>query len=66
MTNEPLLTAAEVSKRLRVPLSTLAQWRYQNQGPTYIKVGRGVRYPAAALDRFLDTNTVEPSRVITL
>ena len=61
-----LLTPADVSKRLRVPLSTLANWRYRNQGPEYTKVGRNVRYPEDALDRFLKNNTVKPSRVITV
>ncbi len=53
----PLLGTPEVSIELDVPEATLVKWRYQGTGPTYIKVGRHVRYRRADLDRWLDEQT---------
>ena len=39
-----LLRPGEVAEVLGVPQGTLANWRYQGLGPTYVKVGRHVRY----------------------
>jgi excisionase family DNA binding protein len=44
-----LLTAKEAANYLRVSLSWLAKTRMRGDGPAYIKVGRSVRYPEAAL-----------------
>ena len=41
---ESLMTPANVSERIGVPSTTLAQWRYLKKGPAYIKVGNHVRY----------------------
>ncbi|HEU0237844.1 MAG TPA: hypothetical protein VFR11_01005, partial [Micromonosporaceae bacterium] len=39
---ESLLTTADVAKVLQKPVRTLGQWRYQNVGPRFIRVGRDV------------------------
>jgi len=41
---EPLATQDEVAEYLRVPVSTLEQWRWRKTGPKWSKVGRHVRY----------------------
>jgi excisionase family DNA binding protein len=41
---ERLLTIAEVSDYLGVPVGTLYQWRHKQTGPKGIRVGRHVRY----------------------
>ncbi|MGO1851775.1 MAG: helix-turn-helix transcriptional regulator [Microbacteriaceae bacterium] len=48
-----LLTTAELSEYLGVPIRTLEGWRDPNnpQGPPYIHVGARVRYPE---DRLAD------------
>lgn len=38
---------------LKVPPKTLRQWRYLNQGPRYVKVGRHVRYRRSDVDAWL-------------
>lgn len=49
-----LLTPAEVAERLRVTRSTLTYWRSTDQGPAFVKLGKGsVRYPADALEAWL-------------
>ena len=48
------LTPKEVSAYLRVPESTLAVWRSTGRVRIrYVKVGRGVRYLRADVDRFV-------------
>lgn len=41
---EPLGTQTEVADYLRVPESTLEQWRWRKIGPKWSKIGRHVRY----------------------
>lgn len=50
---DKLLTQGEVAEKLRKPPRTLERWRYQKYGPTYIKVGRDVRYRLSAVERWL-------------
>ena len=51
-----LLTPAEVSEALGIPVQTLAQWRWRNIGPAYHSVGRHVRYQLADIDAWLEAN----------
>lgn len=57
-----LLTPGEVVARYKgaITTRTLANWRSQQQGPTYIKVGSRVLYPADALAAW------EVSRTLTV
>jgi len=50
----PLLTPEQVGAYLDVPLGTLANWRYQGRGPTYLRVGRHVRYRAQDVTEWID------------
>ena len=47
--NPDLLTPEEAAALLRVTPATLGYWRKQKRGPAYVKIGRRVRYPRAAL-----------------
>lgn len=47
--SELFLTPTEVAERWHIKRATLANWRYQGKGPTYIKLGRTVRYPLSAI-----------------
>lgn len=53
-----LLTPQEVSDLLGLPLQTLASWRYFGKGPSYIKVGRLVRYQEEDVIQWIKDNTV--------
>jgi hypothetical protein len=44
-----LLTPTEAAHLLRVSLSWLAKARMRGDGPTFIKVGRSIRYTETAL-----------------
>jgi excisionase family DNA binding protein len=51
---ERLLRPKEVAEILGVPQSTLYAWRYRGDGPPAIRVGKHLRYPAAALNEWLN------------
>ena len=41
---------------------TLAHWRSQGRGPTYIKVGGRVLYPGRELNLWLGGSTIRPGQ----
>jgi hypothetical protein len=64
MNNSPtilagLLTPQEVAKILRIPVGTLAQWRYRRIGPPYLKIGHHVRYKAEALGAWINDQAAQ-------
>jgi excisionase family DNA binding protein len=63
---EPLLTPVDVAEELGVPVSTLANWRYQGLGPRYLRIGRHVRYQAADVDKWLERQRVRHTRPVPL
>ena len=55
MTNiDELHNPTQVATILKVPETTLSQWRYRGIGPRWAKVGRHVRYRDSDLIRWLD------------
>ncbi len=62
MTDIQLLDEQEVSRRLSVSVNTLRYWRVSGDGPNYVKLGRLVRYDAAALENFIGRNCVSQRR----
>jgi hypothetical protein len=57
-----LLDQSEVAVQLKVPVSTLTQWRWLGKGPRWLKVGRYVRYDPADVKRWLDGGADSPRR----
>ena len=58
---EKLLTEQEAAEYLGQSHRTLQQWRWQNRGLKYIKVGRNVRYRVEDLKKFIENNAVDIS-----
>jgi hypothetical protein len=60
MVENKFLTAEEVSQRYRgeITVGTLRNWRAQRIGPTFVKIGKAVLYPADGLDAWDKKNTV--------
>lgn len=56
MTN--LLKTAEVADQLGIGIVALEIWRQHGTGPTYIKVGRLVRYKQSDVDIWIKQRTV--------
>lgn len=52
-----ILEPPELAERLKVPVNTLAQWRYRGVGPKYMVVGRHVRYRESDIEHWLDSQT---------
>lgn len=48
------LTSEEAASRLRISPKTLANWRVQQVGPSYCKLGGHVRYAIDDLDRYVN------------
>ena len=59
--NETFLTESEMAKLLNVSQRWLIQDRYlgNNLAPPYIKLGRMVRYPLSAYEKWLATKNGE-------
>lgn len=56
-----LLTPPDLAAELGLPLQTLATWRARGLGPTYLKVGRHVRYRRGDITEWLDLQKHEPA-----
>ena len=50
----PLLDTEEVAAILRVQTNTLAQWRVKGGGPSFLKIGRCVRYRASDVEAWIN------------
>jgi len=58
-----LLTPEEASEFLGVPAKTLAQWRSQRRGPTFVKFEeRLVRYRLIDLENYISSHIVETEK----
>ncbi len=55
-TDDILHTAEEVSEILGgVPVKTLARWRWTEEGPRYVRMGKHVRYRGSDLAAWIDS-----------
>lgn len=54
---EPLRSQDEIATYLNVPVRTLTQWRFKRTGPTYLRLGKYVRYRQSDVDRWLAEQT---------
>jgi excisionase family DNA binding protein len=50
-----LMTMAEVSDLLGIPVSTLYGWRHRGEGPAGYRIGRHVRYRREAVEAWIET-----------
>ena len=57
-TQSPLFDAYEAAHYLDLHPGTLSNWRLQDIGPTYIRVGRNIRYLKSDLDQWLQSQRV--------
>jgi predicted DNA-binding transcriptional regulator AlpA len=59
-TIDPLLHSCDVAKILNVSTSWLAKERMSGTGPRFVKIGRSVRYPEAALREYIRRGLADP------
>lgn len=55
-----LLTTEQAARFLNRPTGTLVRWRFENAGPPFIRMGRGICYRREDLESYIMTNRVEP------
>lgn len=55
--DDRLIDTTEAAKILYAKPQTLHVWRHQGKGPTYLKIGRLVRYRMSDLVAFMEKNT---------
>ena len=61
--NDSLLTPEETSDLLKIAPQTLANWRSQGKGPSWVKLGaRRCRYRRSEIDRFIEAMTITADR----
>jgi excisionase family DNA binding protein len=60
VTKETYLRPCEAAEYLRSSTSTLAKARMYKRGPSFVRIGRAVRYRQSDLDAWMDAS-VEPS-----
>jgi len=56
----PPLTEVEAAGRLGLKVATLRAWRHQGKGPTFVRLGRAIRYLKSDIDEFLASNRHRP------
>lgn len=60
MTTAVLLSENEAAAYLGgISPKTLTNWRYMGQGPSFVKIGRCIRYSPADLDRYVEAGRKE-------
>ena len=52
MTTKVYMTDKELAERWSMPVATLRTWRYEGKGPTYIKLGKHVRYKPEVIEAY--------------
>jgi excisionase family DNA binding protein len=52
-----LMTLAELSEMLGIPVNTLYGWRCRGEGPPGYRIGRHIRYRRAAVEAWLEEQT---------
>jgi excisionase family DNA binding protein len=52
---QPFLDTTEAARYLGLQPTTLEAWRCRGEGPSFVKLGRAVRYRQADLDAWIES-----------
>ena len=55
MVSDRLLSIGELADLLQIPVRTLYQWRYKEEGSPALKIGKHLRYRPADVEAWLET-----------
>lgn len=58
------LTERELAARWNMSIKTLQIWRFQGKGPSYLKLGRSVRYPMSVIAEFEKESFTESTSAV--
>ncbi len=53
-----MLKPIEVEEMYKIKTGTLANWRNQGRGPSYIKYGRKILYAIEDMEKFCSSNRI--------
>jgi predicted DNA-binding transcriptional regulator AlpA len=56
------LDEKQTARIMGVAVQTLRNWRHQRKGPSYIKMGRSVRYQLNDIQEYLDKWKIDPEQ----
>jgi predicted DNA-binding transcriptional regulator AlpA len=59
MTDSNVLNERQAASVLGCSVALMRKWRLYGAGPSYLKIGRLVRYRQADIDSFLEVHRVE-------
>jgi hypothetical protein len=59
---DALIAEAHAADFLRISIRTLQAWRCRGAGPTFVRVGRAIRYRRRDLLAWIEANTVTSAR----
>lgn len=59
--NDRLYFATDPTLRNIAPASTMAHWRCEGRGPSFVKIGPKVAYRGADLNAWIEAQTVRPT-----
>jgi predicted DNA-binding transcriptional regulator AlpA len=57
-----LMDTAEAAVYLRLATQTLAKWRSQGRGPSFVRLGGSVFYRLSELDQFIEAGVTAPEK----
>lgn len=63
MTAKVYLTVPQLSKRWQVPAGTLYYWKHVGRGPACTKIGRGLRYELADVEKYESAHFIAGERI---
>ena len=58
--NDQLLSTEELADYIGRPVQTVYAMNHRGTGPRRIRVGRELRYRQSDVDRWLDSNAIDP------
>lgn len=62
MKDKILYTPEEFAEATGLSVNTLKDWRKNNEGPPYVKLGRAVRYAHSTIMKYIERHTHDPAR----
>lgn len=65
-TSKVFLNAAELATRWGVSVGTLANWRSEEKGPSFVKIGTRVMYSLKVIEMFEENNTHHTNETLAL
>ena len=57
-----LVTITEAAQQLGITIAAIRDWRFRRKYLDFVKVGRVVRISQSSIDRFIEAQTIPPTK----